>query len=129
MSPDDAAAFAALFDRLAYAFREWVDEAKKVAYWEALKGLPLEALQEAAETWQGTGPRFPTTAEWTQSAQAVLARRPPLEEPVPCQECSDTGWVFHECLSGGCGLTSCRTLNERPGGYRHTYVTRCACSR
>jgi len=127
MLAHDAAAFAAIFDRLAYASREWVDEPKKLAYWDVLKDLPLDALREAAETWQQTGPRFPTTAEWAQSAKGIIARQPALEEPQPCSACEGLGWIVHECLSGGCGLPSCRSLNQRPGGYRHSYVTRCKC--
>lgn len=99
-------------------------------YFDALSGLPIERIRQAADQWtQSGGAFFPTTAQW-----ATLARE--MRDAVPrevwapsvtlqCETCSDTGFAYRDCVAGQrCGKESCLV---KGADWSHVYVVRCPC--
>lgn len=46
-----------------------------IVWTETLGGLPADAVQEAAQVWMRTQPRFPTPAQLIDATNGVLRRR------------------------------------------------------
>ena len=125
--------FLAVFNRLCVALRETQDDTgiTQGVYWDALRDLPLAALETGANVLMRQQGRrfFPTTAEWRSEAEkaayadlkkAVSGGR---EEPWKheCQDCEDSGWVRGLTCDGG---TTCgRTRKHMP----HDYTMACPC--
>lgn len=105
------------------------DPAIGLAYYEALKGEPLPAVQAAATSLaRESGRRFlPTTAEWldairrVQKGAVTQAAHQARSEPwrLECERCEDTGWELLQCPDVPCGTA--RTH------YAHSYAVPCAC--
>lgn len=131
--------FGNVFATLAIQLR-WMD-ADVVAvksYYEALKDLPLEAVQASAAEIARTGYLdekgehrtrfFPTSADWRTVAQKatvdVFRKALPAvrDEPwrVECEACDDTGWELFECTGDAfCGRQKTHAA--------HTFVRVCPC--
>lgn len=125
--------FLAIFSRLCVGLREQQDDSgiTQQVYWEALRDLPLAALETgAAALMKQSGRRFfPTTAEWRTAAETAQyaelrqALKPARDEPWQheCHECEDTGWVRGLTCPGDatCG---------RPRKHAaHDYTQACPC--
>ena len=123
--------FLAVYNRLLVALREPADDSGVTigSYFDALKDLPLSALEAGARAlMQEPGRRwFPTTAEWRtvatearqQELRAALSGR---EEPwrSDCTACDDTGWSYHDCDgTGACG--------RLPAHDAHQFARICPC--
>lgn len=126
-------AFAQCFNRLAKAKRaKDIDAADLQIYYEALKALPLWAIEEAANELQRTTTYgFPTTDVWYQQADAEVQRR--LRETLAhgrewkevCQGCHDSGWKEYECRHlHRCGRPYCDRMGEK---HAHSYFSACPC--
>lgn len=135
-SPDKD--FLRVFNRLCVSLREPMDPTgvKAKVYFEVLGSLTIESLVASANILAREAGRkfFPTTAEWRAVAanyarkQLEAAVQPPADRrewKVECEDCDDTGWVFHKCdgtnATGTCG----RKL--RYDHYAHDFVTPCHC--
>ena len=132
-NPSSDAEFLRVFNRLLVALREPADETgvTQGVYFDALKDLPLLALEAAAMALMKEPGRrfFPTTAEWrtvAERAQVDLLKQavqPSREEPwrVECERCEDTGWVQGLTCDGTdrCG----RQKAHAP----HTFTKPCLC--
>lgn len=137
--PSDAE-FLAVFNRLAVALREAQDDTglTQGIYFDALKDLPLPAVEAAADALMREPGRrfFPTTAEWrtaAEKAQLELLRRavtsPAAEDErgvFICGDCHDTGWMMNRdgtpwWCDGGlrCG--------RRQAHAAHTFTAVCGC--
>ena len=140
MTPQDSEAFNHAFNRLAVALREPTSDAvTKRVYFDALAGLSLDAVQQAARQMEqtlvsedGSKSFFPTTAQWhkaaTEAQQAIVrqAIQPRRDEPwhFECGDCEDTGWVPRICRPGArCGCL----LYQGHQTYEHSYTARCPC--
>ncbi len=125
------AEFLAVFNRLCVALRESQDESgiTQQVYWEALKDLPLKALElGAGNLMREKGRRFfPSTAEWREASYVADAtlRNAELKRTEPwhdeCRDCEDTGWVLGLECDGG--MTCGRPNKHRP----HSYTIPCPC--
>lgn len=123
--------FVQVFNRLCVALREKdADSATMQVYFDALKDLPMSAIQQGAQALQSELGRkwFPTTGEWRQAAQDAADRQlrtavgQARDEPwhLECELCEDTGWRFYECDGDNfCG----REHKHAP----HSFVRVCAC--
>lgn len=126
--------FLAVFNRLCVALREQQDDSgiTQGVYFDALKDLPLPALEAGAQALMKEPGRrfFPTTAEWRTAAErcqgALLREAVQRPEAHPwteeCSACSDTGWEPHVCDGGEAGR--CGRRNKHAA---HDYVTICPC--
>lgn len=125
--------FLALFSRLCVGLREAQDDSgiTQQVYYEALRDLPLQALETAAMALLREKGRkwFPTTAEWRTAAEEAQAHRVQTSlravraQPWrhECDTCEDSGWVMDLTCDGG---TTCgRTTRHLP----HTYTVPCPC--
>lgn len=128
--------FLPLFNRLGLALRVDGDETglTQKTYYEALKDLPVSALEAGAlALMRQPGRRFfPTTAEWRDAATHADTERRRSELPADvfgafhCSMCHDTGW---ELGIGGDAL-QCPgdTRCGRPNGHTsHTFTRPCGC--
>lgn len=100
MTDQDKPAFAQAINRLAMATRELSPDTAKIrVYFDALKGIEIEFVVEAALQLQ-TADWFPKVGEWkdaavkvererTEQQRAVLRK---LKTPL-CRACDDTGWA------------------------------------
>ena len=126
------ATFLRVFNRLCVALREPQDDsgATQGVYFDALKDLPLDALEAGARALMTEPGRrfFPTTAEWrtaAEKAHAVQLRKAVEPEPdrgwsLECSHCEDTGWELFRCTGNAeCG----RANNHAP----HDFVRVCSC--
>lgn len=132
MTDDDLPAFLQAFNRLAVGLRlptAEIDAAMKRIYFDALKDLPLTAVDAAVEPLSRVkGYGFPRTDIWHERAEQcrvelTLAALPPArEEPWhhECPHCEDTGWAYHECD----GERLCGKSKPHPV---HTYTVACSC--
>lgn len=124
--------FAACFNRLAVALRIPADEADAVmqrVYWDALSGLPIDAIEDSARALARSAQWFPKTSEWlsaaeeARSARALTACLPtPREDPwqSECDTCDDSGWETLRCRGDAvCGRTQ--------GHSAHSFAVPCAC--
>jgi hypothetical protein len=132
-SPTTDVEFAAVFNRLLVALREPADDTGVTlgVYYDALKDLPLQAVEVAAVGLSKEAGRrfFPTTAEWHTAAEKALqqmvreAVKPARAEPWhhECGTCEDTGWVLGlECD----GSSMCGRKNTHAA---HSYTRACPC--
>jgi len=144
MTDTDRDAFAQCYNGMLIAFRVSSDDPIRLhgeleVYFRALRDLPLDAVQAAAEGLQrahvGADGRsfFPTAPQWhkaAEAAQVALLRKmlsPAREEPWHYEDpdCGDTGWLERVCQVGArCGCESC---SKRPGDWTHPYVAPCSC--
>jgi hypothetical protein len=131
--PTEARAFLAVFSRLCVALREKDDDSgiTQQVYFEALRDVPLKALEAGAATLMREQGRrfFPTTAEWRAAADRAMesqlrsavgqGRTDPWQHE--CRDCEDTGWIRGlSCPGDGrCGRT--RTHQA------HDYTMACPC--
>lgn len=129
----DLTAFKVCFNKLAKGLRASdVDGATMVIYLEALRPLPMWAIEEAAsELSRKPGYGFPTTAVWYAAAQAEVERRKreqlvaPREWKSECRQCRDSGWTELLCThTNRCGRRFCQQLGEK---HEHTYYAACLC--
>lgn len=132
MTADDRPAFLQAFNRLAVALRlpiAEVDGAMQQTYFDALRDLPIEAVDAAVLILSRTaGYGFPRTPEWHQVAeqqrveQTLRALPPGRDEPwhFECPHCEDTGWEERSCD----GSRMCGRSKEHPA---HTFATACSC--
>jgi hypothetical protein len=132
MTEDDLPTFLQAFNRLAVALRlptAEVDAPMKRIYFDALKDLPLEAVDAAVEPLSRVkGYGFPRTDVWHERAaqcrveQTLKALPAAREEPWKneCDYCGDTGWEQRECDGG----RMCGRSKEHPA---HAYATPCSC--
>lgn len=133
MSDDELPAFLQAFNRLAVALRlpaPEIDAAQKQIYFEALRDLPLEAVEAAVLPLSRTaGFGFPRTSEWHQVAeqqrveQTLRALPPGREEPWQheCPHCEDTGWEERACDGE-------HRMCGRPKAHApHSFTTPCSC--
>lgn len=130
--PPTDAQFLAVFNRLCVALREPQDDTgvTQGVYWDALRDLPLPALEAGANALMREPGRrfFPSTAEWRTAAEQAqrqqfkAAVQAPREEPwhLECAACEDTGWEHFHCP----GDRSCGRM--KPHG-AHDYVRVCVC--
>lgn len=122
--------FAVIFARMAVQLR-WLDadDAAMQSFYAALRDLPEEILHRSAAKLACEPGRkfFPTTGEWRQIA--LMAQqddiRAELAGPrrvwtLECEQCEDTGWVYHVCTAHDCG-------RHNPHIVPHNYVTACFC--
>jgi hypothetical protein len=128
----DRQRFTQCFNRLAVALRlpaEEGDAAMKQVYWDALAGLPIEAIEDAARKFTASAEWFPKTSEWlsvgeqARSTRALTALLPEPREDAwrdECEACGDTGWETLACEGDrACG---------RPKVHgQHKYVVHCSC--
>lgn len=124
--------FLVVFNRLAVALQAPQDESgiTQGVYFDALKDLPMPALDAGALTLMREGGRrfFPSTAEWREAAQAAQrtqlreAVRPSRAEPWhhECASCGDTGWQPRTCD----GSDVCGRHKQHAA---HDYVSVCPC--
>lgn len=129
--PTDAE-FLSIFNRLCVALREQQDDSgvTQGIYFDALKDLPIAALDEGAAALAKQGGRrfFPTTAEWREAAEVAhvqqlkAAVQPARDEPwhLECEHCEDTGWERFECT----GDLTCGRRNKH---FAHVYARACTC--
>jgi hypothetical protein len=123
--------FLAVFSRLCVALREAQDESgiTQQVYWEALKDLPLKALElGAGNLMREKGRRFfPSTTEWRAAAYEaeVTTRNADLGRTEPwhdeCRDCEDTGWVLGLECDGG------PTCGRKQKHLAHSYTIPCPC--
>lgn len=126
--------FGTVFAKLAMQLR-WTDADGVTirAYFDALQGLPLEAVGTAADAFaREAGRKYPpTSAEWHQGAldarSEIVRKRLALPagrtEPWrhECASCEDTGWVVAlECD----GSPLCGRVQAHPA---HPYTKPCGC--
>ncbi len=123
--------FAEIFSLLSLQLRlADSDELTVRGYFDALKHLPVEAIQGAARAFAVEKGRrfFPTTAEWHTAAQELVTttRRQALDIPrdapwrFECESCEDVGWVRFHCDGGAtCGRNHVHA--------EHDFVTPCSC--
>lgn len=137
--PGTDAEFLVVFNRLAVALREAQDDTglTQSVYFEALKDVPLPALEAGALTLMREPGRkwFPTSAEWRTAAEQALtgqiqaAMAAAITEPeratLHCRECMDTGWVFDRGNPMACpGDETCGRHRTHAS---HTYTRACPC--
>lgn len=108
-----------------------------VAYFDALKDIPITTLRQAKEHLVSTSRFWPKPVDWRAAAQKVEARQPlamPTRQTVTlddgstaetyyCAKCEDTGWV----PACGCpvGLQDIRGHCPTHGGFeKHGLVYR-----
>ncbi len=131
-APTTDADFLRVFNRLAVALREPVDDSgvTQACYFEALADLPVAALEAGAAALMREAGRkfFPTSGEWrgraeeAQRAQLRAALPAGREEPwhFDCLACLDTGWEERTCD----GSSLCGRQKKHP---LHSYVRVCTC--
>lgn len=131
--PASDAEFLAVFNRLCVALRETQDDSgiTQSVYWDALKDLPIEALDAGAVALSREAGRrfFPTTAEWRTAAERAAtdtlrkALHAPREEPWhhECRECEDSGWLTAMSCPGD------STCGRRKAHRPHEYTQACPC--
>lgn len=123
--------FAEIFSLLSLQLRLTdSDELTVRGFYDALKDLPVDAVQTAARSFAVEKNRrfFPTTAEWHTNAKAHIAavRQKQLDVPrdtpwrFECQSCEDVGWVHFHCS----GDASCGRRNAHA---EHDFVVPCDC--
>jgi hypothetical protein len=132
MTDQDKPAFAQAFNRLAVGLRlpaSEVDPAMQQIYFDALKDLPIAAVDAAVVPLQRTaGYGFPRTSEWHGVAQqcrieqTLKALPPAREEPwhSECPHCDDCGWEYRECDGD-------RICGRSKKHAAHTFATPCSC--
>ena len=122
----DATEFLQLFSRLCVALRESQDDTgiTQEVYWEALRDVPLAALEAGARALMRESGRkwFPTTAEWrtaagvaqTEHLRTAVTPSRPSPGAVECDDCRDTGWRTGLTCPGDatCGRTSAHRSHE-----------------
>jgi hypothetical protein len=126
--------FIAVFNRLCVALREPQDDTgiTQGVYWDALRDLPVAALETGAQTLMRQQGRrfFPTTAEWRAAAEQAHAaslrqvvsmggRSEPWKHE--CHDCEDTGWIIGLTCDGG---TTCGRTRKHQA---HDYTQACPC--
>jgi hypothetical protein len=121
--------FAVIFARMAMQLR-WLDadEAAIQSYYIALKDLPEELLHASAKRLANEPGRkyFPTTGEWREIALLIEQDKIRAELAGPrkwileCEQCEDTGWIYHVCTAHECG-------RHNPHIVPHNYVEKCFC--
>lgn len=130
--------FLQLFNRLCVALREPADDSgvTQGIYFDALKDLPLRALEDGATALMKEPGRrfFPTTAEWRTASERAKddqlrrAVTPTDDErgTICCRNCEDTGWALGiggkalECPGDSrCGRTRVHAA--------HTFTFACSC--
>lgn len=127
---DRAQRFTQCFNRMLSAFPSAsADAVRMQVYFDALRDLPIEAIERAGAWLQrNAGEWFPSAATWHERAaleQTATLRetlKQAREEPwhVECSDCDDTGWVTMECGGGpACGRTREHLA--------HTYAVKCPC--
>lgn len=137
LSPTDGVRFAQAFNRLAVATRlneKEADASMQRIYFDGLRGLSVEAVEQAAHEIALSAEWFPKLAEWrakakiAQGVHDMKALPPARENPWEdeCGACQDTGWEARTCYGGTrntCGRKRC----EGEGMPEHTYATPCSC--
>lgn len=124
-------AFGIAFAKLAVQLRfADADEVTIRAYYEALRDLPLPAIQDSGVRFAREAGRkyFPTSAEWHEAASTLAVQH--LRETLPparaqgwqveCAACDDTGWMPFACP----GDASCGRERRHAA---HSYVRVCPC--
>jgi hypothetical protein len=113
MKTDDE--FLTIFRQLVIAFQpRALDKGTADVYRFVLGQLPADVLRASAQRLMRTSTFFPTTGEWHRAAQAMLdeqelAAAPHPSDPIECEACDDTGWVF--VTERGVIPCSCRHTN------------------
>lgn len=101
MKADDYDRFARAIGRMVLAFDKKLTEARIDLYWERLKDVPIEVLEESVPILIEQLVSFPKVAQVRRACDEAERKRqwradqytPPADGSAFCEACEDTGWI------------------------------------